>query len=248
MSFLGSLKTMRPPLDFSSCQDSRPKQIQSYNSFHDLENFVSTYKILLRIYKVLIMNYILRQLVLSQSRQWFCKYCGSNRITDVKVTNHLSRTKMFEPSAGMHDVKLSLGSLSKKKGQDYTFDSTLCHTCNHIHVVDQLGMSMPVEIQQSNNPISVIVPYTVQVQLKTLEYEEDEIIRLIHSQRKKLGKIHKRWSKRGGHNPCKRGNMGYKISLKLKRGTPIPCYVIVDRIQDRTVFRLCYGGGKTECP
>lgn len=155
---------------------------------------------------------------------------------------------MFEPSAGVHDVTLSLGSLSKKKGYDYTFDSKMCHTCNHIHVVDQVEISTPVEIRRSDNPISVIIPHTLQVQLKTLEYEEEEIIRLIHGQQKKLDKIHKRWSKKGGHNPCKRGNMGYKISLKLKRGTPVTCHVMVDRIQERTVFRLCYGGGKIECP
>lgn len=197
-------------------------------------------------YKVLIMKYILRQMLLSQIGELFCKYCGSDRITDVKVTNHLSRTKMLEPSVGFSEIKLSLGSLSKKNVQDYTYDSTLCQTCINIHVIDQSDIVHPFEIQSSNNQTSIIIPYTLQVQLKNLQYQEDEIIKLIHGVRIKLDKIHKRWSKRG-HNPCKRGNMGYKLSLKLKRGTKINPYVIVDRIQDRIVFRLCYGGGKVDC-
>ena len=73
------------------------------------------------------------------------------------------------------------------------------------------------------------------------------MIKLIRRIKNCLEKIYHAWSITG-LNPCKCDHMGKKITISLKHGVGIICWVIVDPIKNKIYLRLSYGGNKIRCP
>jgi len=176
-----------------------------------------------------------------------CKFCGSKDITDVRISYHKTKTKKFEPKLGIEKISASLGSLQSKKDSEYTMISKYCKTCLNIHVSESSTQSKPIELFSYSTSKKIVIPYTLAGHLKSVSYQTSDLQKLAYNLSKKLDKMYKGWLKKG-LNPCKCNRMGYKIKLKLKQGTVIMCWVIIDMIENKVVYRLSYGGGNVTCP
>ncbi len=176
-----------------------------------------------------------------------CKFCGSYDIVDISITHQKSKTKKLEPKLGIMKISASLGSLQSKKGSEYTMISKYCKKCLNIHVSDSFTQSEPLELFSESANKKIVIPYTLAVHLKSMRYQISDLQKLAYELGKKFDKMYKKWSKKG-LNPCKSNRMGYKIKLQLKQETVIMCWVIIDMIENKIVYRLSYGGGNITCP
>jgi hypothetical protein len=180
----------------------------------------------------------------------FCRYCGSHDIINVKITTNAGSTKTFEPNIDLAGLgaSVSMGSISRKKDVMITYPTKLCRKCLNIHVADPSLATKPVTVKSSLSQTSIVIPFTLSLHLKTLEYEPQDITTLVANIREKLDRIYLKKYSKSGINPCKKGRMGYKLKLMLKRRIKILCWVIIDAVGNEIVYRLCYGGGKVQCP
>jgi len=167
---------------------------------------------------------------------------------NVLVNSGITEEKVLEPEVNLEPtglpIKFKGGRWGRMRHKEFHFKVTYCKTCKNIDVVDK---SKPKEIISNRHNASIVIPSILNSQLEIHSYEPQEIIQLINSVTNRLEKIYKKWSQAGGINPCKGNRVGKKIKLALYSGIKIPCYVIVEAIRNKIVFRLSYGGSNVNC-
>ena len=177
----------------------------------------------------------------------FCRFCGSSNLKNLRVKIKIIRKNQFKPEVSYEKIKASLGSITRKKESDTSYITKFCITCRNIDAVDPTNPTPPLEAYVSDSGKWVVIPYILATHLKGIRYDEVEIIKLIRRIRICLEKIYNKWSI-DGLNPCKCDHMGKKITISLKHGVGIMCWVIVDSIKNKIYLRLSYGGNKITCP
>ncbi len=176
-----------------------------------------------------------------------CRFCGSDNLTNIRVTLKKTRTDQLKPEVSYQKIKASVGSLTRKKESGTSYITKFCTTCRNIDAVNIENPTPPLEAYISDFQKWVIIPYMLSTHLKGIKYDEVEITRLLRCIRNCLEKIYNKWSI-DGLNICKCNHMGRKIIIPLKHGVGIMCWVIVDSIKNKIYLRLSYGGNKIECP
>lgn len=157
-----------------------------------------------------------------------------------------TRTDQLKPEVSYQKIKASIGSITRKKESGTTYITKFCIICRNIDAVDPTNPTPPLEAYASDYGKWVVIPYMLVTHLKSIRYDEADISKLIRCIRICLEKIYNRWSI-DGLNPC-HDHMGKKITIPLKHGVGIMCWVIVDLIKNKIYLRLSYGGNKIECP
>jgi len=166
----------------------------------------------------------------------------------VYVNSGLTEEKVLEPEVSLESIGLPMkfkgGRWGKIKNKEFHFKVTYCKVCKNIDVVDY---TKPKEIISNKHNAEIVIPSILDNQLKIHDYEPYDIIQLVNSITKRLEKTYQKWSQGGGYNPCRRNHVGKKIKLLLHSGLKIPCWVIVETVRNKIVFRLCYGGSNVNC-
>lgn len=169
---------------------------------------------------------------------------------NVEINSGLTIEKVLDPEITLPEpntgipIKFRGGKYGKMKGKEFHYKSTYCKTCRNIDVIE---LNEPKSIISNKNNAEIVIPTILNEQLEIHSYEPYDVIQLMRSITKKLEKIYKQWSQGGGINPCKGNHVGRKIKIVLRSGLKIPCWVIVETIHRKIVFRLCYGGSNVEC-
>jgi hypothetical protein len=187
---------------------------------------------------------------LQQEKAGYCKYCGSNEVTDAQITKEYSKSKAFQPEGKIGFGAFSAGgslSLGNREGSTFSYAAKYCNKCYNSDLNTILDPFKPLKVNCLSCQLPVIIPYSLSTQLKTHQYSGEEIIKLILYSEEKFEKIYKKWSRKGT-NRCRRGRLGYEARMFLKQNIEITCWIIMDYLDNELVFRLIYGGGKIHCP
>jgi len=179
--------------------------------------------------------------------QFNCRFCGSNNLADIRVNLKKTREDQLKPEVSYQKIKASVGSITRKKESGTSYITKFCVICRNIDAVDPANPTPTLEAYLSDSEKWVVIPYVLATHLKGIKYDVIEISKLIRCIRKCLEKIYNKWSI-DGLNPCKCDHMGKKITIPLKHGVGIMCWVIVDSIKNKIYLRLSYGGNKITCP
>lgn len=187
----------------------------------------------------------------------FCKYCASPNIGKTIFKTKDLTDKTFEPkisltgpestTGSMPELGIGLGHLTRKKSRELLVETTLCNTCRNIDAGISARDSNHLEVESSASAESIIIPHSLSVLLRNSGVEDDEITSGLQGIRKKFQEIYTKWKKTGGINQCKCNKVGKKLMFEIKLGLVITCWIIIDSIGSKMVFRLAYGGGKVVC-
>jgi len=156
-------------------------------------------------------------------------------------------TNQLKPEISYEKIKASAGSITRKKESEKSYITKFCITCRNIDAANSNHSTPSLDAYLSDFQKWVVIPYMLSTHLKGIQYDESEIITLLRCIMNNLEKIYNEWSV-DGLNICKCDHMGKKITIPLKHGVGIICWVIVDSIKNKTYLRLSYGGNKIECP
>ena len=184
---------------------------------------------------------------MKRRKRLYCKFCGSSNLTNIRVNIKQTRTKEFKPQVSYEKASASAGSIGRKKVATLSYISKFCKLCRNIDAADPSEVTIPIEAYSSELKKTIIIPHILATHLKTIEYEPEEMVKLISKIKEKLETFYNKWSITGV-NPCGDEHVGKKIEVRLKHGVEIMCWVIVDSLKDKAVLRLSYGGGKITCP
>ncbi len=177
----------------------------------------------------------------------FCRFCGSNQLENLQRVFRNIRNNQFRPEVSYEKFRGSLGSITRTNEFNSTYTTKFCIICRNLDAADPNNPTPPLEAIHSDSSKRVIIPYVLATHLKSVQYEEVDMIKLIECIKNCLDKIYNKWSI-DGLNPCKDEHMGKKITISLKHGVGIMCWVIVDSIKNEIYLRLSYGGNRITCP
>ena len=176
-----------------------------------------------------------------------CRFCGSSNLTDAIKIWKKTNTNQLKLELSYELIKVSAGSITRKKEFEIGYPTTLCNLCRNTDAINEINPSPPLEAYNSDFRKWVVIPNILSTHLKSVKYDEGEMLKLLSCIRNCLEKIYNKWSV-DGLNPCKSEHMGKKITIPLKHGVGIMCWVIVESIKNKTYLRLSYGGNKITCP
>lgn len=176
-----------------------------------------------------------------------CRFCGSNNLTSIRVNLKKTSINQLKPEVSYQKTKISIGSVDRNKESDTTYITKFCITCRNIDAINKINPTPPLKAYDSELEKWIVIPHILSTHLKGLKYDEAEIVKLLHCIKNCLKKIYNNWSI-NGLNPCKSEHMGKKITIPLKNGGVIMCWVIVEPIKNKIYLRLSYGGNKITCP
>jgi len=148
---------------------------------------------------------------------------------------------------GIAGLSLKGGHITKKKSRELIFETSYCKTCRNIDASISSKESHHLEMQSNSRTELVIIPHGLSVFLKDINFHHEELALRIQDLKTSLDGIYRKWQKVGS-NPCKCNKVGRKLMFELKKGIIITCWIIIDSIGNKIVFRLSYGGGNVQCP
>ena len=177
----------------------------------------------------------------------YCRFCGSSDLRDIQVKIKKIREDELKPELSYLKFKVSAGAMRRIREDSSRYITKFCRICRNIDAVDPTSPTTPLEAYFSDSKKWVVIPFMLKTHLKLVQYDEVDIRNLIRKIRICLEKIYNKWSI-DGVNPCKGNHMGKKITIPLKHGVGIFCWVIIDLLADKVYLRISYGGGKITCP
>lgn len=176
-----------------------------------------------------------------------CRFCGSDHLYDIRVNIKKTHTYQLKPEVSYQKIIVSVGSLTRNKESEMSHNTKFCNTCRNINAVNIEHLTPPLVAYLSDFKKWITIPYLLTTYLKVIQYDEAEIIKLLRCIMNCLEKIYNKWSI-DGLNQCRGKHMGKKITIPLKHGVGIICWVIVEPIENKIYMRLSYGGNKITCP
>lgn len=175
----------------------------------------------------------------------FCMFCGSIDIVNVKVSEDAEKSKGVNPNLSVGGHGISIGHFETAKGSSVSFDSKRCRKCLNVNVIDSTNPSEPMIIDMQS--YEIVIPFSLfnvldLIQIKSVK----DILNLINNYIIDITKHSKNYFKKG-INPCRKNRVGYKLKIEINAYT-IFCWVIVDIVDNKLIYRLSYGGLNIRCP